>query len=264
MRILVTTLVFAFLSFNVGLGQIKDYDLRGNDVKLVSNIVEKYYNNDSVSKSYGFRVYFDTAGLIVRRESWSFSPRFPDTLTKTYVYNKGRLDKIIPSGCAECVDQYEYNVKGFLSKIVRFGKDGSVNSTFNVIMDTSGRVVEKDLSLWKEKYKYDSVGQLTALTKIFDDSTYQKNSFKYSPGNVIARETEEYHRGKFNRTTIKDYRYNSYGDRTESITRDEFNNEQTVEKYSYIYDDMGNWLYKFRVVNDKLYEITKRKIEYYK
>jgi len=160
---------------------------------------------------------------------------------------------------------YEYDKKGnnIFQKVYEW--KGALIFTITRSFDDAGNVEEERIKQgskflafgadWKKRYKYDENGNIIQMMfytppEIFDYT----ESYEYKNGILISM--------KRDRNYIKVYKY----DENKNIIEE---NEKTdtimsIYKYTYRYDDKGNWISKVQYRGEEAIKLTERDIEYYK
>lgn len=265
----ITTAGYCQVSTNYHKKDLKALGLKGP----VKYVVVEMFGNKSV------RLY-SRSGKLLKTTFYNSKGEMSGSETLEYDDN-GRLveDVLVRNNGFEVTEKYQYFNEG--KKVERksnrknHGVKDSDEATF--YFDDNGRLV-KSTALYhrrygdsKEKYEleYDANGNCVVVnfnhrgTKYRTDYTYNKH------GKIIKELS--YKEGKLSETRL--FKYNEKGDEIESSTdyvvskreRRLMSSSPTkyVYKYSYVYDDHGNWIKRTEERNGQKRPESSRLIEYY-
>lgn len=99
------------------------------------------------------------------------------------------------------------------------------------------------------EYKYDKIGNIALMRKIKYDNLSDKPSRE-----LIELEVEYVYNDKGNIVEEKEWKYDENGIK---------NNNSTIKKYEYVYDEKNNWTKKTQLIEEKEVELVERKLMYF-
>ncbi len=139
---------------------------------------------------------------------------------------------------AETILYYEkeYNSGNKLIRDFHKGRDGN---TIEIIHEYNNTIITRSI-------RVDSENEFKEITE-----------YEYFENKLVSRIAKD----DDNRTTFKEIlKYNEYADLSYKEQKREFFKE--IYTYEYSYDLKGNWIERKEYINDKLFEVVKREIEY--
>jgi len=238
----------------VKVGKVKPKILYGH--AFYNSYQEKYEifdRNGFLSEKYSY----DTLGkiksrMIVKRTD---HPKVYENFTYSYdegveslstvgtsVYdalNNTQIETSIIFGDTIWVDIYKFD-KGRKIEHNNYSKDGSRN--------------------WKSTYEYKNSGRLIVENSHDEFEDIRIKTSLDKSGNPILIESSDFF-GEFK--TKKKYEYNEYGDVISFKSYNKNGHVESHDTFSYVYDNVGNWIQKTENNDGKPVYITERKIEYY-
>lgn len=271
-------LLFTFAFVVTGFSQTANYrthDLKGAGLKgHVKYVVRTMFGNKTME-------FYSKSGKLLK--STFYNKNGQETGHETIDYDSEgrivRIELIRNSNGFEVIEKYKYSNEGrTVKKITRRKNRGiSDGDETKYFFDDKGRLV-KSTALYhrrygdsKEKYicEYDKNDNCVVVIFHERSNIYKTNKTYNKQGKVIKEVV--YKDGKlYEKRTFK---YNDKGDKSESCTdytaqRKESSFMSSVPsiykyKYSYVYDDHGNWIKKTEMRNGQKNPESSRLIEYY-
>lgn len=141
-----------------------------------------------------------------------------------------------------------------------FNNNGNI--IHSVYTDSNG-----DISMYI-RYIYDDFYRLIKVAKYragyfsLDDQLSELETFEYNLDDEIIKSRIEYPLSDTNKIKTNYYELNNNGDLISEKIKDEYDCLISSIKYSYIYDEFGNWTNKNAYINGKKYMIIKRNLNY--
>jgi len=279
MRILLTLCLIAFAGNSIGYSQnnkpINDLsilELKGR----VKTFTETMYSIvDSLKDNIGKNPIFYTDTVSYNEKGYRIESRFFFLLFSiekyTYKYDAN----------GNKIEQTDYDTSGRSIGMHTYKYDEKGNKIEQIDYDTNGR------SVWKYNYKYDDKENLIEVIQYLYDNFFNRKTYKYDKkmnkieecnyfgdGSLIEKDIFKYDT-KGNKIENRHYKSNGIMDKKYIYKYDEIGNKiewtfydqnGKLDKkyvYKYDYDKTGNWIKQTVFLQNQLYQVIVREIQYY-
>ncbi len=270
--------------------ELKEWRLQGA-VKTVSEID---YSNTGKYTTYllfkpnGFiqeQSAYNPDGSLIRRWEFEYNTRNQKLTRSCYVlndslsgilhysYNKNNKitgEKLVnPQGGIISDTEYEYDVNqdeierkflGENDKIlgrILYKYDDKKNVTEELHIDSVNR------QHWKLKKKYNREGlTMEILYLSLNDSLIKKTTYTYLPDKLVDEAC--FYNSKSEIISKTTYQYDKQLNTTSMLMFNALDKKTEKHLFVYVYDKQKNWTSRMEYINNEIYDIITRKLEYYK
>jgi hypothetical protein len=223
---------------------LQNYELDFHQNGYLETKTELGTENDSLKAIAVWEYKYDAKNRIIQEKNISFK-HSKDTVIWNYQYEGDSVTYIQQLDKTFQILYYTYIQNGELEYLNTANSDSSYLTKYLYKYDKQNRLIRFENYTNKE-----FVQDLKIYT--FKD-TISRNKFKEI--SISARN---------NRSSYSEFEYDERGNVTTVIIGDFVSSEPAINKYTYVYDERGNWIEKTHIGwRGKLSTVNRREIEYY-
>jgi hypothetical protein len=208
------------------------------------NLIEEQTLTNEGKIQYAVRYEYDSNGIDLIR-FYKLSPQYVITDTEVFeydIFNKLLIHSIYLGDMKLLLSRWEYDYEA----------DGTRRG---LGYDTYGKIKRKTIS------KYNDYNNIVFRASMSADGKIIPEKFVTYDDDQKKIEENEYKDGLLKGTTK--WTYDKYGNCTDTYFYDKGGNLKRVYHYDYEYDSTGNWILRYKSLDDICISIIEREIEYY-